>query len=112
MIVAKVRRVFQKETLSLWRHAIFYNDDMEIHPGATMKVNGDVHTMLTFTPAIASSPSQARRLMSMTGRSVSQKMRTRTVGRHPPRLAGPPVCPRPLIRICNLMASLSMTTMP
>lgn len=43
-IVAKVRRVFQKETLSLWRYAIFYNDDMEIHPGAPMTVNGDVHT--------------------------------------------------------------------
>ncbi len=43
-IVAKVRRVFQKETLSLWRYAVFFNDDMEIHPGATMTINGDVHT--------------------------------------------------------------------
>jgi hypothetical protein len=43
-VVAKVRRVFDKETLSLWRYAVFYNDDMEIHPGATMAINGDVHT--------------------------------------------------------------------
>lgn len=43
-IVAKVRRVFQKETLSLWRYAVFYKDDCEIHPGATMAVNGPVHT--------------------------------------------------------------------
>lgn len=43
-IVAKVRRVFQKETLSLWRYAIFFDDDLEMHPGATQVVNGEVHT--------------------------------------------------------------------
>ncbi|MBA3960545.1 MAG: hypothetical protein H0X40_01405 [Chthoniobacterales bacterium] len=43
-IVVRVRRVFQKETLSLWRYAIFFNDDLEIHPGAPMVVNGDVQT--------------------------------------------------------------------
>lgn len=43
-VVARVRRVFQKETLSLWRYAIFFNDDLEIHPGAPMSVNGDVQT--------------------------------------------------------------------
>ena len=43
-VVAKVRRVFQKEVLSLWRYAIFFDDDMEIHPGPTMNVTGDVHT--------------------------------------------------------------------
>lgn len=43
-VVAKVRRVFQKEILSLWRYAIFFDDDMEIHPGPLMNVSGDVHT--------------------------------------------------------------------
>lgn len=43
-IVAKVRRVFQKEILSLWRYAAFYNGDMEIHPGPQMNITGDVHT--------------------------------------------------------------------
>ena len=43
-VVARVRRVFQKQILSLWRYAIFYTDGMEIHPGAPMTVNGDVHT--------------------------------------------------------------------
>jgi len=43
-VVARVRRVLQKQVLSLWRYAIFYTDDMEIHPGAPMVVNGDVHT--------------------------------------------------------------------
>lgn len=43
-VVARVRRVFQKQILSLWRYAIFYTDGMEIHPGAPMVVNGDVHT--------------------------------------------------------------------
>ena len=42
--MARVRRVFQKETLSLWQYAIFFDDDLEIHPGAPMVVNGDVHT--------------------------------------------------------------------
>ena len=43
-LVARVRRVFQKETISLWRYAAFFDDDLEIHPGATMNINGDVHT--------------------------------------------------------------------
>ncbi len=43
-IKVKVRRIFQKEQLSLWRYAIFYDDDMEIHPGPVMNVTGDVHT--------------------------------------------------------------------
>ncbi len=43
-LVAKVRRVFQKETISLWRYAVFFDDDLEIHPGAPMNINGDVHT--------------------------------------------------------------------
>ncbi|MDQ6623254.1 MAG: hypothetical protein M3Y86_07190 [Verrucomicrobiota bacterium] len=43
-LVAKVRRVFQKETLSLWRYAIFFNDDLEMHPGPQQVVTGDVHT--------------------------------------------------------------------
>ncbi len=43
-VVAKIRRVFQKEVLSLWRYAIFFDGDMEIHPGPAMNVTGDVHT--------------------------------------------------------------------
>ncbi len=43
-IVVKVRRVFQKEIISLWRYAAFYNGDMEIHPGPQMNITGDVHT--------------------------------------------------------------------
>lgn len=43
-VVARVRRVFQKEVISLWRYALFFDDDMEIHPGPAMDVTGDVHT--------------------------------------------------------------------
>jgi hypothetical protein len=43
-VVARVRRIFQKQTLSLWRYAIFYTSDLEIQPGAPMTVNGDVHS--------------------------------------------------------------------
>ncbi len=43
-IVARVRRVFQKEGLSLWRYAAFYDNDLEIHPGAPMVISGDVHS--------------------------------------------------------------------
>ena len=43
-VVAKVRRVFQKQQLSPWNFAIFYVDPLEIHPGAPFTVTGWVHT--------------------------------------------------------------------
>ena len=43
-VVAKVRRVFQKQQLSPWNFAIFYLDPLEIHPGASFTVTGWVHT--------------------------------------------------------------------
>lgn len=43
-IVAKVRRVFQKQQLSPWNFAIFYVDPLEIHPGPSFAVTGWVHT--------------------------------------------------------------------
>lgn len=43
-VVAKVRRVFQRQELSPWNYAIFYVDPLEIHPGPQFVVNGWVHT--------------------------------------------------------------------
>jgi hypothetical protein len=43
-VVAKVRRVFQKQQLSPWNFAIFYVDPLEIHPGPEFTVTGWVHT--------------------------------------------------------------------
>lgn len=43
-VVAKVRRIFEKEILSPWDYAIFYDDDLEIHPGAPQTITGWVHT--------------------------------------------------------------------
>jgi hypothetical protein len=43
-VVAKVRRVFQKQQLSPWNFAIFYVDPLEIHPGPRFTVTGWVHT--------------------------------------------------------------------
>ncbi|MDQ2824373.1 MAG: hypothetical protein M3R29_02890 [Verrucomicrobiota bacterium] len=43
-LVAKVRRVFQKQQLSPWNFAIFYVDPLEIHPGPLFTVTGWVHT--------------------------------------------------------------------
>jgi hypothetical protein len=43
-VVAKVRRVFQKQQLSPWNFAIFYVDPLEIHPGPQFTVTGWVHT--------------------------------------------------------------------
>ena len=43
-IVAKVRRVFQKQQMSPWNFAIFYVDPLEIHPGPQLTVTGWVHT--------------------------------------------------------------------
>jgi hypothetical protein len=43
-VVAKVRRVFQKQQISPWNFAIFYVDPLEIHPGPQFTVTGWVHT--------------------------------------------------------------------
>jgi len=43
-VVAKVRRMFQKQQQSPWSFAIFYLDPLEIHPGADFTVTGWVHT--------------------------------------------------------------------
>lgn len=43
-VVAKVRRVFQKQQLSPWNFAIFYVDPLEINPGPQFTVTGWVNT--------------------------------------------------------------------
>ncbi len=43
-VVARVRRVLQKQQVSPWSFAIFYVDPLEIHPGADFRVTGWVHT--------------------------------------------------------------------
>ncbi len=43
-ITTKVRRIFEKEILSPWDYAIFYDDDLEIHPGPAQTITGWVHT--------------------------------------------------------------------
>jgi hypothetical protein len=43
-VVAKVRRVFQKQQMSPWNFAIFYADPLEIQPGPQFTVTGSVHT--------------------------------------------------------------------
>lgn len=43
-ITTKMRRVFAKQQQSPWSYAIFYNDLLEINPGANMKIAGWVHT--------------------------------------------------------------------
>jgi hypothetical protein len=42
-----VRRVLEKQSLSPWNWAIFYNDPLEIHPGPPFSVTGWVHTNAT-----------------------------------------------------------------
>ena len=46
-VVAKVRRVFQRQGASPMDFAIFYKDPLEIHPGAPFIVDGPVHTNST-----------------------------------------------------------------
>ncbi len=43
-VSARVQRVFQKEVISPWNFAIFFIDDLEIHPGPQFNVSGWVHT--------------------------------------------------------------------
>lgn len=43
-VTTKVRRLFEKQLLSPWNYAIFYDGDLEIHPGAPQTITGWVHT--------------------------------------------------------------------
>ena len=43
-ITVKMRRIFTKALTSPWNYAIFYIDDLEMHPGATQSITGWVHT--------------------------------------------------------------------
>jgi hypothetical protein len=43
-VTVKVRRVLEKQNVSPWNWAIFYNDPLEIHPGPPFTVTGWVHT--------------------------------------------------------------------
>lgn len=43
-VTTKVRRVFEKQIISPWNYAIFYDDDLEMHPGPSQVVTGWVHT--------------------------------------------------------------------
>ncbi len=43
-VVAKIRRVFQKQQMSPWNFAIFFVDPLEIQPGPQFTVTGWVHT--------------------------------------------------------------------
>lgn len=43
-IAVKMRRVFTKALTSPWNYAIFYIDDLEMHPGAPQYITGWVHT--------------------------------------------------------------------
>ena len=44
MLTVNMRRVFQKQITSPWQYAIFYNDLLEVNPGAPMTIAGWVHT--------------------------------------------------------------------
>ena len=43
-ITVKMRRIFTKSLTSPWNYAIFYIDDLEMHPGPTQNLTGWVHT--------------------------------------------------------------------
>ncbi|MDB6173397.1 MAG: hypothetical protein JWL59_2708 [Chthoniobacteraceae bacterium] len=43
-IQVKLRQIFEKQILSPWNYAIFYADDLEIHPGPIFTVSGWVHS--------------------------------------------------------------------
>lgn len=43
-VTVKMRRVFEKQNISPWNYAIFYDNDLEMHPGPLQSVTGWVHT--------------------------------------------------------------------
>lgn len=40
----KVRRLFEKQVISPWNYAVFYDGDLELHPGPSQVITGWVHT--------------------------------------------------------------------
>jgi hypothetical protein len=43
-VKAKVRRVFEKKFDHPWTYAMFFVDDLELHPTTSLTVNGPIHT--------------------------------------------------------------------
>lgn len=43
-VTAKVRRVFEKKYDNPWTFALFYNDDLELHPTDPLTIDGPIHT--------------------------------------------------------------------
>lgn len=43
-VQAKVRRVFEKKFDNPWTYAVFFHDDLEIHPSSPMTITGPIHT--------------------------------------------------------------------
>jgi hypothetical protein len=43
-VKAKVRRVFEKKFDNPWTYAMFFVDDLELHPTTSLTVNGGIHT--------------------------------------------------------------------
>ncbi|HEV7867447.1 MAG TPA: hypothetical protein VGO90_07180 [Chthoniobacteraceae bacterium] len=43
-IAVKMRRIFTKSLISPWNYAIFYVDDLEMHPGPLQNITGWVHS--------------------------------------------------------------------
>jgi hypothetical protein len=43
-VTVNMRRIFTKAMTSPWNYAIFYSDDLEMHPGAAQDVTGWVHS--------------------------------------------------------------------
>ena len=43
-VTAKVRRIFEKKYDNPWTYAIFYHDDLELHPTTALSIDGPIHT--------------------------------------------------------------------
>ena len=43
-VTAKVRRVFEKKFDLPWSYALFYIDDLEMHPASSFSITGPIHT--------------------------------------------------------------------
>lgn len=43
-VTTRVRRLFEKQIISPWNYAVFYDGDLEIHPGPSQVITGWVHS--------------------------------------------------------------------
>lgn len=71
MVTAKVRRVFEKKYDEPFTYAIFYHDDLELHPASALTITGPIHTNSSLYVGTSNFTAQAPSVASPTSGRVT-----------------------------------------